>query len=100
MNTTDQYRYFLSSWLEWATTGAPEGSPFNRAIGLCNNIYNLDDLDDGDVFDRLMHGIKTRDLCTAFPFGQTEYIKGREYENHHLLPARLDFVRSELERLA
>ena len=78
---------FLKDWYHWATNGAPEGEPFCREDGLCDN--TVSDL----VYDELtdLFGGKT------YPFGgYDEYQDRGATATQHECPKRLAWVRERL----
>lgn len=87
---------FLKAWHDWATNGAPEGEPFNRIYGLCDNIgyfRSFDERQQDAVYDELtaLFGGK------IFPFGtDDEYQELAVSRTQHECPKRLAWVRERL----
>lgn len=91
---TDALTSFLASWLDWATTGAPDLQPYNRGIGLCGECA------DPDAWAELKE-LLCSDFGTAtYPFcDRLEYLRRAREDTQHELPARLDWVRKQLAKV-
>lgn len=104
---SDHLKAFLSAYLEWVESGAPESDVFERFCGLCSNckwymrdiglsesgaeieVFNLQDLFTSEGLDE------------DYPFGGQalyEYESGND--DSHLNKARIDWVRSKVEQFA
>ena len=97
---TDNLTSFLASWLDWATTGAPQSKPYLRGHGLCGN---------ADTFDYSTNKTSAKeDLCDAlcadfgdgmYPFGDAAYARCAGDKTQHLHQPRLDWVRKQLAKV-
>lgn len=78
---------FLKAWHDWATSGAPDGEPFCREDGLCDNT----------VSDRIYKELKGLFGGNTFPFGDYDEYQDRAAEaTQHECPKRLAWVRERL----
>lgn len=109
---SDDLKAFLRAWLDWAEAGAPddnrhtERNPnrFERDYGLCSNTYNFEELaldvhpdETGDLEIELACRFEEQGLRPSYPFGYEAYDADAEGGTHHLNPARLAWVRKQLE---
>jgi hypothetical protein len=94
-----ELRAFLADWLAWVERGAPEGEPYSREFGLCASVYS---------YARLAPRVSGHDLhvelCILFgdcdfPFGFENYDQRNFDETQHKDPARLAWVRAQLEQV-
>lgn len=81
-------RAFLRDWLEWVERGAPEGEPYWRENGLCDNAFKsragcfvLGDLE--SAFDD-----------DSYPFGCGDFHRRYHDRTMHECPKRLAFARA------
>lgn len=84
---------FLKAWYDWATSGAPDGEPFDRDVGLCDNICERNPGASGEEV--------RKELAAAlggkmFPFGFSSYCNREVQLTQHECPKRLAWVRARL----
>lgn len=75
----------LMRWISWVECGAPEGNPFSRRRGLCNNL--------SDHFDELSQVFLDQGLNVSLPFGYDAYFSRISQNNQHQYVNRLWWVR-------
>lgn len=96
---------FLEAWYEWATVdGAPQGAPFLRECGLCDNLENHEKICsahwDGFVaMDDLKRLFGRDGLDPKYPFGQDSYKKRHLEDTQHECPERLAWVEKTIQEL-
>lgn len=96
---------FLEAWYEWATVvGAPQGEPFLRECGLCDNIenheWNCSAHWDGFVAMDDLRRLFVRDgLSSKYPFGERNYRTRHLEDTQHECPERLEWVRKTIAEL-
>lgn len=91
---TDDLTSFLASWLDWATTGAPDFQPYNRDTGLCSNAPI------GQPHAQLKLLLAKEFGTATFPFGGPfEYRERTDLGTQHENPMRLDWVRKQLAKV-
>jgi hypothetical protein len=91
---TDNLTSFLASWLDWATTGAPQSKPYLRGHGLCASCSNF------------ATRMELQDLLRAefgepnVPFsGLEQYLLRARADTQHECAPRLDWVRKQLAKV-
>ena len=89
---------FLKAWHHWATNGAPEGEPFSRSIGLCDNsdAYANRECIRNDALYWQLRDLLPAVTVSLYPFGQRDYHARRDTATQHECPKRLAWVREKL----
>lgn len=86
---------FLKAWYDWATSGAPDGEPFTREDGLCDNVWNWKI--GTSMPQRRIHSALTEMFGGRwFPFGEENFDARHEDATQHECPKRLAWVRARL----
>lgn len=102
---TPLIRQFLTEWLAWVEAGAGEHSIFDRCEGLCLTIYNYAERHADPEVAKRPHRAEDdlREVFVAsgidpyYPFGNRSYSMRARYGSQHRCPARLAWVRAQLE---
>lgn len=98
---------FLEAWYKWATVdGAPQGEPFLRECGLCDNLEQYgytgicsDMWNEGVARDDLRRKFHEGGLGTEFPFGESRYQTRYNSDTQHEDPERLAWVGKTIQEL-
>lgn len=84
-------RSYLRQWHQWTLDGAPQGAPFDRHHGLCEQTRNH------AVYAELHEIFTAKHFYNAFPFGGHEvYAEHYRAATQHLCQRRLSWVRAVL----
>lgn len=91
--------YFYRAYKEWLDDGSPDGQPFWRDVGLCDNTKVL------EVGFELMSKLYTEmnlqfyneKLDTLFPFGENNFEVRYENNTQYLDPLRIKWVEDHLK---
>lgn len=88
---------FLKAWHDWATSGAPDGEPFHREYGLCDNA-KCNSLSLSDELRNLFKlGRRNGDFeCFIYPFGARDFDDRGGNNSMHECPKRLAWVRATI----
>lgn len=88
---------FLKAWHDWATKGAPEGKPFWRDYGLCDNA-RANSYAAFDEMNALFSRGREEGLfeCHVYPFGEHDFENRSATLTQHECPKRLAWVRQKL----
>lgn len=82
---------FYNDYAAWLDAGAPEGQPFSRGYGLCDNLYNQGC---HKILRELKGHFKIEGYDTAYPFGGSEVFETETDDlTMHLNPARIKWVK-------
>jgi hypothetical protein len=84
---------FLKAWHDWATSGAPDGEPFQRCFGLCTNCR---DNFGENAWESLVGALEEEFGDSCDPFGYYDYSAREKARTQHLCPKRLAWVRERL----
>jgi hypothetical protein len=86
---------FLSAWDSWAESGAENGKPFWRCVGLCGNAKCIGI---ADAYTELSNIFATQNFNRYFPFDETAeaFLGTAEANSAHLNPARREWVKMML----
>ena len=101
---------FYKDWYEWATTEAPDSSPFRRCHGLCANLeywfmkdeylkHGFDKTDDEietSVILEMQEQFIDAGLSQVYPFGEQNYDICGSNRRQHTDPQRLDWVAARI----
>lgn len=95
-----ELKQYLTDWYEWATGDAKPNKPFDRSIGLCNNIPE----DQWNMRGELLDLLRAEFNDTLYPFGPGSYGDRREYYGkmfmsytQHECPERLAWVKGKID---
>lgn len=92
---------FYTEYLAWVDAGAPEDSPFTRAAGLCHNIYEFAEVNEGMrpgfLCDEMHRQFRLELLSETLPFQSPEdYTRETEGDMCHMNARRLQWVRDRI----
>lgn len=98
---------FLEAWYKWATVdGAPQGEPFLRECGLCDNLEQYgypgicsEQWNEAVARDDLQRKFLEGDLNIAYPFGEDNYDIRHQEDTQHECPERLAWVEKTIQEL-
>lgn len=88
-------RDFYSAYDEWINSGAPEGSPFARGVGLCANLF---DYVASTVLEDLHAQFVAAGLDEKLPFNasESEFVAESGRGECYINPARVAWVRARI----
>lgn len=98
---------FLEAWYKWATVdGAPQGEPFLRELGLCDNLGEYgysgicsdqwnEEVSRDDLHRKFIEG----GLSPLYPFGEDNYYTRCREDTQHECPERLAWVKQTIQEL-
>ncbi|RQU14211.1 hypothetical protein DF152_17255 [Burkholderia cenocepacia] len=97
-----EMREYLAAYLAWVEAGAPDGSPFRRAWGLCSNV-DLFGFADSEAYARvaveLSESFVSSGVDPDYPFGGfSVYWDDSERGRHHENEQRLAWIREQLNK--
>jgi len=95
MTKIDEGLYkFLKAYAKWAyEDGAPEGKPFTRKHGLCNNCAGHFRIELHKLYQALFYDFG----LTSYPFSHSAYKSGERTKTQHLDPNRKAWVLGKIK---
>ena len=81
---------FLVDWLNWVNHGAPDGYPFRRSTGLCDNMRVF--VRSEYACERLKRRLYADFYDTIFPFGHNDYNTRAVRRTMHQCPRRISWA--------
>jgi hypothetical protein len=92
---SQRLKEFLAAYLSWVDSGAPDGQPFIRRLGLCSNFQNWAN---SYETDEEIHAAFVADgLDVLYPFGGPDtYFDEQDAGKLHMNQERINWVRSKV----
>ncbi len=86
---------FLVDWLNWVNHGAPDGYPYRRGTGLCDNMRVF--VRSEYACERLKRLLHYDFYDTIFPFGHNDYNTRAVRRTMHQCPRRYSWAYKVVE---
>lgn len=84
---------FYQAYAAWLDAGAPEGQPFDRGYGLCDNLYDQYYCHRG-LMNEMRGQFKKAGLDIDYPFGGSEVFEDEtDNSTMHTNPLRVQWVK-------